>query len=350
MAIKILVVEDDSNVRQLIVSTLSPADYECREAVDESEALAQLESSLSFELVLASLTVPKLDAFTLLERIPRSKHSDTATVVMAEIAHVKTALRAVRNGAYDYLLKPVDPEDLLSVVQRAIEHRRLKLENRTYQAELEALVTARTEQLRQALSTLERSYDITLNALGNALDLKQAESEGHSKRVTAFAIAISRAMAIPADEIRVIARGAFLHDIGKMATPDGILRKPGPLDPQEMAIMREHCFRGFQIIQRIPFLAEPAEIVYCHHENYDGTGYPRGLKGDDIPLGAKITAVANTLDAITSDRPYQAARSFTEARAEIQRASGRQFDPQIVQVFLEMPENIWPDLRNGVRP
>jgi len=237
---------------------------------------------------------------------------------------------------------------LLATVRRALENRRLKLENRAYQTNLEVLVTARTEQLRQAVSTLERSYDITLEALGNALDLKDAETEGHSKRVTAFTIAIARAMGLTSDQIRVIARGAFLHDIGKMAIPDAILRKPGALDPDEVAIMREHCFRGYQILRRIPFLSEAAEIVYAHQEKYDGTGYPRGLKGEEIPLGARIFSVADTLDAITSNRPYRAAQPLSAARDEIERWSGRQFDPQVVDTFLEMSEHIWDDLRKGI--
>jgi putative nucleotidyltransferase with HDIG domain len=261
---------------------------------------------------------------------------------------ISIALNAIRNGAYDYLLKPFDREQLLATVRRALENRRLKLENRAYQTNLEALVTARTEQLRQAITTLEQSYDITLEALGNALDLKDAETEGHSKRVTAFTIAIARAMGLTAGQIRVIARGAFLHDIGKMAIPDAILRKPGALEPDEVAIMREHCYRGYQILKRIPFLSEAAEIVYSHQEKYDGTGYPRGLKGDEIPLGARIFSVADTLDAMTSDRPYRAKLPFSVAREEIQRWSGRQFDPSVVTTFLQMPEHIWDDLRKSI--
>jgi putative nucleotidyltransferase with HDIG domain len=202
--------------------------------------------------------------------------------------------------------------------------------------------------LRQAITTLEQSYDITLEALGNALDLKDAETEGHSKRVTAFTIAIARAMGLTPSQIRVIARGAFLHDIGKMAIPDAILRKPGALDPEEVAIMREHCYRGYQILKRIPFLSEAAEIVYSHQEKFDGTGYPRGLKGDEIPLGARIFSVADTLDAMTSDRPYRAKLPFSVAREEIQRWSGRQFDPSVVTTFLQMPEHIWDDLRKSI--
>jgi putative nucleotidyltransferase with HDIG domain len=198
------------------------------------------------------------------------------------------------------------------------------------------------------MSNLERSYDITLEALGDALDLKDAETEGHSKRVTAFTIAIARAMGISKDQIAVIARGAFLHDIGKMAIPDAILRKPGALTPDEVLIMREHCYRGYQMLKKIPFLLEASEIVYSHQERWDGTGYPRGLRGEEIPLGSRMFSIADTLDAITSDRPYRPAQPFTAARDEIQRWSGRQFDPSVVKVFMEMPANIWDDLRKEI--
>jgi putative nucleotidyltransferase with HDIG domain len=202
--------------------------------------------------------------------------------------------------------------------------------------------------LRQAVTTLERSYDITLEALGDALDLKDAETEGHSKRVTAYTIAMARAMGLTSDQIRVIARGAFLHDIGKMAIPDAILRKPGALTAEERDIMREHCYRGYQMLRKIPFLTEAAEIVYAHQEKYDGSGYPRGLKGEQIPLGARIFSVADTLDAITSNRPYRAAQTAGAARDEIQKYSGRQFDPDVVKTFLSMPENIWDGLRKEI--
>jgi len=293
------------------------------------------------------MMMPVMDGEALLAAT-KERFPDMPVVMVTAMHDISIALNAIRNGAYDYLLKPFDREQLLATVRRALENRRLKLENRAYQTNLEALVTARTEQLRQAITTLERSYDITLEALGNALDLKDAETEGHSKRVTAFTIAIARAMGLSADQIRVIARGAFLHDIGKMAIPDAILRKPGALDPEEIAIMQEHCYRGYQILKRIPFLTEASEIVYAHQEKYDGTGYPRGLKGDQIPLGARIFSVADTLDAMTSDRPYRAKLPFEVARDEIQRWSGRQFDPQVVATFLQMPENIWDDLRKGI--
>ncbi|HEX9119061.1 MAG TPA: HD-GYP domain-containing protein [Terriglobales bacterium] len=219
---------------------------------------------------------------------------------------------------------------------------------RSYVANLEKLVTVRTEQLRQTTVDLERAYDITLEGLGDALDLKDAETEGHSKRVTAFTIAMARAMSLPGNKIRVIARGAFLHDIGKMAIPDSILRKPGDLTQEEIAIVQEHCYRGYQMLRKIPFLSEAADIVYCHEEKWDGTGYPRGLKGEEIPLGARIVAAAETFDAITSDQPYRTARSFSAACEVINRGSGRQFAPGIVKVFLTIPESIWHSLRKEI--
>ncbi|MGA8300053.1 MAG: HD-GYP domain-containing protein, partial [Terriglobales bacterium] len=213
---------------------------------------------------------------------------------------------------------------------------------------LEALVTARTQQWKTALSNLEKSYDVTLEALGYALDLKDAETEGHSKRVTAYTIAIARKMGLQREEINVIARGAFLHDIGKMAIPDHILRKPDKLTEDETAIMREHAYAGYKLLRNIPFLGEASEIVYSHQERYDGMGYPRGLKGDQIPLGARIFSIADTLDAITSNRPYRPAQSFAAARKEIEDWAGRQFDPAIVKVFLEMPDEIWEGLRKDI--
>ena len=269
--------------------------------------------------------------------------------MVTAVHDISVALAAIRNGAYDYLLKPFEREQLLNTVSRALENRRLKVENRTYQTNLESLVKARTDQLQAAMANLERSYDITLETLGDALDLKDRETEGHSKRVTAFTIAIARAMGLPREQINTIARGAFLHDIGKIAIPDKILNKPGKLEPDEMTIMKEHAYHGYQIVKKIPFLAEAAEIVYSHQERFDGSGYPRNLKGAEIPLGARIFSVADTLDAITSDRIYRRKQTLQAAREEIHRWAGRQFDPEVVKTFLEMPDNIWEDLRREIQ-
>jgi putative nucleotidyltransferase with HDIG domain len=344
---RILVVDDEETIREIVSSMLGGAHFQTRQAASGVEALSILESGDDFDLVLSDLMMAEMDGIALLERA-KERYPDMPIVMVTAVHDIQVALQALRNGAYDYLLKPFEREQLLATVRRALEHRHLKRENDAYRSNLETLVAARTQQLKAALSDLEKSYDITLEALGDALDLKDAETEGHSRRVTAYTIAIARKMGLPKEQVDVIARGAFLHDIGKMAIPDDILRKPGKLTVQEMDIMKEHCYRGYKIISRIPFLAGAAEIVYSHQEFYDGSGYPRGLRGEEIPLGARIFAIADTLDAMRSDRPYRRAQSVQAACEEIRLWAGRQFDPQIVKVFLAMPVNIWEDLRADI--
>jgi putative nucleotidyltransferase with HDIG domain len=344
---RILVVNDEAVIRDIIASILTSAGYQCVTAADGLEALAVLESGQEFELLLSNFMMPNLHGIGLLERTHK-KFPDMMFVLESGMRDASVFLAAIEKGAYDYLQAPFRSETLLALVRRALEHRRLIIENRHYQANLQSLVADRTERLTKAICDLERSYDQTLESLGAALAMKDAETERHSRRVTAFAIAIARAKGLRVDRIAVIARGAFVHDIGKVSIPEKILLKPGSLTPDETAVVRQHCFEGYEMVRKVPFLAEPAEIVYSHHENYDGSGYPRGLKGDEIPLGARLVAVANTLDAITSHRPYRPAQSLAAAREEILRWSGRQFDPEVVQLFLAMPENIWTDLRKAI--
>jgi putative nucleotidyltransferase with HDIG domain len=344
---RILVVDDEEPIREIVASMLGTAGYACKQAASGMEALAVLTSGEEFELMLSDLMMADLDGIGLLERT-KEKYPDMPVVMVTAVHDISVALAAIRNGAYDYLLKPFEREQLLNTVSRALENRRLKVENRTYQTNLESLVKARTDQLQAAVASLERSYDMTLEALGDALDMRDRETEGHSRRVTLFTIAIAQALGLPREQITVIARGAFLHDIGKIAIPDTILKKPGKLEPDEMTVMKEHAYHGYQILRKIPFLAEAAEIVYSHQERFDGSGYPRGLKGEQIPLGARIFSVADTLDAITSDRVYRQAQSLQAAHEEIAKWAGRQFDPAVVKVFLKMPDTIWDDLRKEI--
>ena len=343
---QILVVDDEGPVRTMIGATLERQGYQVRLAESGREATDALERA-PFDLVLTDIVMQDVNGIALLERI-RSQFPRIPVVMVSAIHDISVAIDSMRRGAYDYLLKPFEREHLVATVTRALEYRNALEENQNYQLSLEQVVQARTELLQQAMEDLEHSYDITLEALGDALDLKDSETEGHSKRVTAYTIALARAMGIKPAEIKVIARGAFLHDIGKMAIPDDILRKPGALSQEEQDVMREHCTRGYHILRKIPFLSEAAEIVFAHQEKFDGTGYPNGLQGPEIPIGARIFAVADTLDAITSDRPYRRARSFDVAREEILRCSGTQFDPAVVEVFLKIPNELWHELRNEI--
>jgi putative nucleotidyltransferase with HDIG domain len=341
---RILVVDDEEAVRSIVAALLEHSGYATTMAESAEEALQHLREDPAYDLVLSDIMMPHADGLSLLDRIC-TDHPGTPVVMLTALHDVHVATNAFHRGAFDYLLKPFERAQLYNVVSRAIEHGRLRKQNATYLQNLEAVVSARTSRLRSTMQDLESSYDTTLEAMGDALDLRDEETQGHSKRVTAYTIAIARAMGLNADELKGIARGAFLHDIGKIATPDSILLKPGKLDAEEMTIMREHCERGYEMVRKIPFLREAAEIVYAHQERFDGKGYPRGLYGNQIPLGARIFAVADTLDAMTSDRPYRKGTTFADARNEIALCAGGQFDPKIVAVFLEIPTESWAELR-----
>jgi len=343
---KILVVDDEEAIREVVATLLEAQGYRCT-VVENGKIALQRFLGDSHDLVLSDIVMPELDGLKLLEQV-RAHNQDVPVIMVTAMHDISTALEAIRHGAYDYILKPFEKDQLYVSVRRALEHRRLVLENRNYQRNLEKLVEERTAQLSKALGELEESYDYTLVALAGALDLKDAETEGHCQRVTAFTICVAKQMGVEAAELRQIARGAFLHDIGKMGIPDNVLRKPGPLTEDEILIMRRHCDIGHAVLEKIPFLREPADIVLAHQERYDGTGYPRGLKGEEIPLGARIFAVADTLDAMISDRPYRRALPLAVAKEEIRNHAGTQFDPKVVEVFLKMPDSLWEELHKGV--
>ena len=331
-------------MRGVITSLLTHSGYSTVMAGGADEALARLREDAAYDLVLSDIMMPGTDGLGLLDVVHR-EHPELPVVMISAVHDIRVATNAFRRGAVDYLLKPFERMQLDSVVSRAVKHGRLQRQGTVYRQNLEAVAAERMARLKATLNDLERSYDITIEAMGDALDLRDEETEGHSKRVTAYTVALAREMGLNADQLRVIARGAFLHDIGKIATPDRILLKPSKLDAEEMAIMREHCGQGYEIVRKIPFLREAAEIVYAHQEKFDGSGYPRGLKGEGIPLGARIFAIADTMDAMTSDRPYRSGTTFEAAAGEIERCAGTQFDPQIVKVFLQMQVEGWAAIR-----
>jgi putative nucleotidyltransferase with HDIG domain len=343
---KILIVDDEEPIREVVTTMLEAQGFECAAVCNGREAQEQIQK-MSPDIVLSDMIMPEMDGIRLLDWV-RQYDPDIPVIMVTAIHDISTALEAIRRGAYDYILKPFEKDQLYHGVRRALQHRMLIVENRNYQRNLEVLVEERTAQLSGALTQLEQSYDDTLEALGSALDLRDAETEGHCQRVTAFTICIAKAMNVPAEYLPILARAAFLHDIGKMAIPDGVLRKPGPLDEQEKIIMRTHCDIGYNMLIRIPFLRDAAEIVLAHQEFFDGTGYPRGLSGDVIPLGARIFAVADALDAMISDRPYRRALPLEHAREEIRRCAGTQFDPKVVDVFFSIPETSWSELHENL--
>src|SRR5271165_66008 len=342
----ILVVDDEEAIREVVSTMLESRGYHCT-ALGNGRAAQEYVRKQTPDLVLSDMIMPEMDGIQLLDWL-RDFDPEIPVIMVTAIHDISTALQAIRCGAYDYILKPFEKDQLFHAVGRAWQHRQLVTENKNYQNNLQQEVERKTAELTAALELLTQSYDDTLEALGSALDLKDAETEGHSQRVTAYTISIAKTVPVPREYLEVLARAAFLHDIGKMAIPDKILRKPGPLDDGEKLIMRTHCDIGYNMLTRIPFLREAADIVLAHQEFFDGTGYPRGLRGEQIPLGARIFSIADALDAMLSDRPYRNALPMSHAREEIRRCAGTQFDPKIVEVFLSIPEKHWIELRENI--
>lgn len=346
-AVRVLVVDDEPAACKLLSVILAPPSFRCTTASSGEEALASLQRE-AFDAVISDLHMPGISGMELLAQV-RRRYPYLAFLVTTGVDDVDVGVQAMRWGADDYLVKPLQESAVLASLESALHKRQLEQQVENYRQHLEEMVQQRTAQLQDALQQIERSYEDTLQALGAAIDLRDNETAGHSQRVCHYSLQIARAMDWPEKELRSLARGAYLHDIGKLGIPDGILLKPGPLTADERRLMQRHAQIGFDIVKDIPFLADAAEMVLTHHERFDGGGYPRGLKGTEILPSARVFAIADTLDAITSDRPYRRASSFESARETIRRLSGSQFDPQIVTVFLGIPEETWPTIARNQR-
>lgn len=346
-AARVLVVDDEPSALKLLCLILKASSFHCTPANNGEEALVALQRE-HFDAVISDLCMPGIGGMEVLaEARQRDRH--VAFVVTTGVDDVEVGVQAMRSGADDYLVKPLIETVVLASLERALHRRELEQQVESYQQHLERMVAERTVQLQSAFQQVERSYEDTLQALGAAIDLRDSETAGHSQRVCRYSLEIASAMAWPDKDLESLARGAYLHDIGKLGIPDGILLKPGPLTPDERSLMQQHVQIGFDIVKDIPFLAEAAEIILNHHERFDGRGYPRGLAGQQIPLGARIFAVADTIDAITSERPYQRAASFESACDTTRRLSGSHFDPHVVEMFLRIPPETWPAIARNRR-
>jgi putative nucleotidyltransferase with HDIG domain len=349
----ILIVDDDQAIRDLLSEGLSDSGYRCDTACDGAEGLEKVRTD-GFQLVVSDIDMPEMDGVNLLQEIKKIR-PDTEIIMLTGVVDVETAIQSMRLGACDYLTKPFNLAEVRITVERALEKQRLLRENREYQKTLEIRVAERTaeisrknREMEELYHRLQSSYQTTLEALATALDTRDTETLGHSLRVASYTVAVARKMGVPEPELTDIYRGALLHDVGKIGIPDAILRKPGKLTPEEWVEMRRHPEIGYRILQGINFLETAREIVLCHQESYDGSGYPRGLKGKEIPLGARIFAVVDTLDAMTSDRPYRKALPYEAAREEVLRYSGTQFDPDVVKVFLAIADEEWAEIHRRV--
>jgi putative nucleotidyltransferase with HDIG domain len=338
---RILIVDDEAEITEILADLLSE-DYECLRAGSAEQAIAELRVN-RFQLVISDITMPGMSG---LEMIPHIKtlSPETVVVMISGMQTVESAIGALRLGAFDYLMKPFDLRQVEAVVKRALEHYDLVVAKQRYENHLEELVEQRTAELDRALNSLEGAYRSTLKALTAALETRDSETHGHSERVVSYSLRLGREYGLNSEQMKSLEFGSLLHDIGKIGVPDSILRKPAKLTEEEWVRMREHPVHGQQILRGIEFLQGAARVVAQHHEQWDGTGYPLGLRSEDIDINARIFAVADAFDAITSDRVYRRGKSYEAAAQELDDWAGRQFDPKVVEAFHRVPKEDWEEL------
>ena len=321
---KLLIVDDEAPIRRVLRQRLSAEGYECREADSAEQALKTLAET-PIALTILDIKMPGKSGIELLPEI-KSDYPDTAVIMATAVSEVNIAVQCMKQGADDYICKPFNLEELSIAVQRALERRRLRLEIREYQQYLEEKVEEQTGQIRKIfLGAIE--------ALVSALEAKDRYTGGHSRRVTEIALALGNKLGLSARDMEDLRWGSLLHDIGKIAVDPAIQNKPGKLTPDEYRHVMTHVRAGADIVRPIAN-AKIVEIIEHHHDRYDGSGLHQVVAGDDIPLGARILAVADAFDAMMSDRPYRSAMSITDIVEEIKRCAGTQFDPVIVAAFL----------------
>jgi putative nucleotidyltransferase with HDIG domain len=339
---RILVTDDEPEIRHVLSDLLSPL-YDC-EAVGSAEEAVELLHGGAYDLVISDIMMGGMSGLELIPRV-RELSPDTVVIMISGVQTVESAIHALRAGAFDYVMKPFDLHHVEAAVSRALEHHFLRVEKRRYETYLEEMVAQRTEELDGALSSLGDAYRTTLKALTAALETRDLETHGHSERVVNFSLRLGQELGLDPEQMRSLEFGSLLHDIGKIGVPDAILRKPAKLTEEEWVRMREHPLHGQKILRGIDFLEGAARVVAQHHEKWDGSGYPLGLRGAQIDLNARIFAVADAFDAITSDRVYRAGRSYDEALAELDAYAGRQFDPRVVEAFRHVPAEEWEEIR-----
>jgi putative two-component system response regulator len=305
---RILVTDDEPEVRAILCELLSKS-YECAAVGSAAEALARL-SKERYDLVISDIMMKGMSG---LEMVPHVKElAPEALIIMISGAQtIESAIESLRVGAFDYIMKPFDIRHVEAVVRHC------------------------------AFRALEDNYRMTLKALAASLETRDAETHGHSERVVRFSLRLGQEMGLAQETMRSLEFGALLHDIGKIGVPDAILRKPGPLTEDEWSRMRQHPLLGQKILGGIEFLDGAARVVAQHHEKWDGSGYPTGLRGEEIDLNARIFAVADTFDAVVSNRVYRNGKSYEAALAELKAHAGQQFDPEVVRAFERVPPEEW---------
>jgi putative nucleotidyltransferase with HDIG domain len=336
---RILVIDDDPAVRRMLSRLARRRGYSCATAASLQKARGILERE-SCDLLFLDLHLPDGSGIGFLEEGLVSP-SETLVAIISGERRLESAVQAMRKGAWDYLAKPFTAAEFGERLEKAAAEWRSRHRYHYYLASLERMVRQQTEELRRTHRELGRIHDMTVLALGAALDLRYPETEEHCRRVARNSVLLGRELGLSSVRLRNLKWGAYLHDIGKIGIPDNILTKPSALTAQEMEIVRSHPIKGYFMISSVEFLKNATDVVLHHHEKYDGSGYPYGLKDREIPLAARIFAVTDAFDAVTFDRPYRRALPYSAFLVELESGSGRHFDPDIVESFRKVPQDAW---------
>jgi len=327
MVSTILIVDDEPAGRQTLESILEGQGYHLEMAENGQDALEKA-SQLLPDVILLDVMMPVMDGFEVCKRIRNDPAlAEIPIIMLTALDDRQSFLKGLESGADDYITKPYDRHELrarLLGITRLNRYRKL-LDDRT--------------NVETAHMQLLSAYDATIEGWSRALDLRDKETEGHTQRVTILTEKLARLAGMSNDELINIRRGSLLHDIGKLGVPDSILHKPDKLTDEEWVIMRKHPQYAYEMIQPIEYLRPAWDIPYCHHEKWDGSGYPRGLKGEEIPLSARIFAIIDVWDAVTSDRPYRPAWDNQKALEYIREQKGKHFDPHVVELFYTMMDD-----------
>ncbi|MFZ5445620.1 MAG: HD domain-containing phosphohydrolase [Myxococcota bacterium] len=341
---RFLVVDDDPSITEVISKVLTTMGFEVAAYTDPQEAAKETR----FDLVITDFMMPHMSGVELLHRL-KDVNPGAVRVLITAANDFKVAMKAVNEGeVFKLLSKPWSLPELRAAINESVDYYRLLKENKRLTREL----SERNAQLVQLNATLEQQVVERTNGLLEgmirALDYRDTETQWHSWRVARFTRRLAEQLGISGEQLVQIEQGALLHDIGKIGVRDAILLKPGPLTPDEWVEMKAHPGYGYRMLANIPYLKAAADIVHQHQEKWNGTGYPQGLKGEEIVIGARLFCIADTMDAICSDRPYRKGSPLEVALAEIPRLAGTQFDPKAVEVFQSIPASEWIRIREEI--
>lgn len=330
----VLIVDDENSVRELMVRWLEAGGYSVTTASNAEEALGRLEHNPS-AVALCDIRMPGRDGLWLAERI-RQNFPETAVIMATGVQDVGPAVESLRQGVIDYLTKPFGRDRLREAVVRGLEWHRSAWDARRWRESLEQEMNIRRVRLADAITALRVHDDETLDAMLSMLTLSDREAYAHGYRVAALAVSVARLLGLPDDELPPIERGALLHDVGKLAMPEAILRKPAPLTMEEQTLIRHHPVIGCELVSQVPYLVTAAPVVRDAHERMDGLGYPNGVRAETVGIGARIVTVSDAYDTMTRPRVFRDAISPSEAVLELERCSGTQFDPAVVHAFKQV--------------